>query len=80
MISPVLSQGSTSVEVYFPQQNWFDFYTFQQVSNGKSPMNITLDTPLEKVQIHIMGSLKLRKNSDKFRRRNHSNATTRLFH
>lgn len=27
MISPVLKEGETSVQVYFPDDTWYDYYT-----------------------------------------------------
>jgi len=52
LISPVVDPGRTTVLAYLPQDNWYDFYSNHlQDSNGW----ISLDAPLEKINIHIRG-------------------------
>ncbi|OWF38082.1 sucrase-isomaltase, intestinal-like [Mizuhopecten yessoensis] len=36
MIAPVLQQGKTQVDVYFPVGRWFDYYTGQEVKSSSS--------------------------------------------
>ncbi|KAL6079351.1 P-type domain-containing protein [Balamuthia mandrillaris] len=53
LVSPVLQQGQTELDVYFPKDVWYDFWSNEQVTNGKSAQWITLDTPLDKIQLHV---------------------------
>ncbi|KAI9504988.1 glycoside hydrolase family 31 protein [Coemansia spiralis] len=53
LISPVITEGATSVDALFPQGIWYDWYTYSQIQ-GKNK-NITLDAPLEHVNVHIRG-------------------------
>lgn len=50
MISPVLQQGATSVTAYLPAGVWYDFWTYQPVSNGGGK-HLTLDTPIDHIQV-----------------------------
>ncbi len=51
MVSPVLTQGATTVDAYFPDTNWYDFYTFEPVPyNGE---NVTLESPIETINVRI---------------------------
>jgi alpha-glucosidase len=56
LISPVLTQGATSVSAYFPQQYWYSFADqsfFLDASNGGQWK--TLSTPLTTVNVHVKG-------------------------
>eukprot|EP00163_Fabomonas_tropica_P028458 TRINITY_DN5799_c0_g1_i1.p1 TRINITY_DN5799_c0_g1~~TRINITY_DN5799_c0_g1_i1.p1 ORF type:complete len:964 (-),score=240.45 TRINITY_DN5799_c0_g1_i1:111-3002(-) len=54
LISPVLTQGATSVSAYFPKGfRFFDFYTYNEVQHSGSP--ITLQAPLNVINVHIAG-------------------------
>lgn len=56
LVSPVLTQGATSVTAYFPKARWYDFFTRDLVSaSGGEPM--TLDTPLGNIQVHVRGGV-----------------------
>lgn len=48
--------GATSVTAYFPKARWYDFFSraVVSVSGGESK---TLDTPLEKIQVHVRGGV-----------------------
>lgn len=54
MISPVLEQGATSVSVYFPPGHWYDFWNHTLITRG-APKRITLNTPIDKIQVHVRG-------------------------
>jgi len=53
LISPVLDQGKTNVEAYFPDARWFDYYTGEEV--GKRKSHVTLDAPLDHIPLHVRG-------------------------
>lgn len=56
LISPVVTQGATSVEAYFPQGYWYDFTTHQLVVDASAgPKTLVLSTPLTSVNVHILG-------------------------
>mmetsp|Transcript_903 Transcript_903/g.1143 ORF Transcript_903/g.1143 Transcript_903/m.1143 type:complete len:395 (-) Transcript_903:48-1232(-) len=53
MVAPVLDQGATSVDAYFPAAVWYDFYNYTQfVSTGESK---TLNAPLDFIPLYILG-------------------------
>ncbi|XP_075905811.1 sucrase-isomaltase, intestinal [Nelusetta ayraudi] len=53
LITPVLDQGATKVEGYFPDARWYDYHTGTRMADrGKV---VTLDTPLNKINLHIRG-------------------------
>ncbi|XP_070581150.1 lysosomal alpha-glucosidase-like [Ptychodera flava] len=54
LISPVLDQDATSVQAYFPDDRWYDFYTGDIVTNTSSQGKyITLDAPTDKLNLHV---------------------------
>jgi alpha-glucosidase (family GH31 glycosyl hydrolase) len=57
LISPVVYEGSDSVEAYFPTGSlWYDFYTTElAVDASTKGITKTLDTPLTSVNVHIRG-------------------------
>lgn len=59
LISPVLTQGATTVGAVFPGigqgERWYDWYDLQEVKGVKSGENVTLDAPLEKIRVHVRG-------------------------
>lgn len=56
LISPVLNQGATSVNAYFPQGYWYNFQTrsFDIDASAKGIWK-TLDTPLTATNVHVKG-------------------------
>ena len=52
MITPVLLQNATQVNAYFPDDTWYDYETGELIPGI---VNITLDTPLDKINIHMRG-------------------------
>ncbi|KAJ2642413.1 hypothetical protein IW137_002732, partial [Coemansia sp. RSA 1287] len=53
LVSPVLTQGARSVDAVFPTGRWYDWYTHAHI-NGHNT-NVTLDAPLEHINVHIRG-------------------------
>jgi alpha-glucosidase (family GH31 glycosyl hydrolase) len=52
--SPVITQGATSVNAYFPgTDGWYDYYTGQFVSKGQEVK--TLNAPWDYINIHVRG-------------------------
>jgi len=54
LVSPVIEENSTSVEVYLPKDTLYDFHTGKKIKGeGK---NITLaDIPFDEIPLHIIG-------------------------
>lgn len=56
LLSPVLDQGATSVNAYFPQGLWYDFQTRSLAVDASSGgLSKTLSTPLTATNVHILG-------------------------
>jgi len=56
LISPVLHQGMTSVNAYFPQHLWYSFKDFSlAVDASEGGKYVNLATPLTEVNVHIKG-------------------------
>ena len=53
MVSPVLEAGKTSVDVYFPDSRWFDYYQGREVYSRGS--TATLPAPLNFINVHLRG-------------------------
>nr|XP_058944408.1 maltase-glucoamylase-like [Pocillopora verrucosa] len=53
LISPVLDEGRTAVNAYFPDDRWYDFYTGKEMSSRKS--HLALDAPLDHIPLHVRG-------------------------
>ncbi|NXG31947.1 SUIS protein, partial [Dromaius novaehollandiae] len=53
MIAPVLQEATRSVDVYFPEAPWFDYYTVLPASWLKS--YATVDAPLNKIPLFLRG-------------------------
>lgn len=55
MIMPVLDQGATSVNAYFPAGIWYDFPSYSQIVSGYSGTWKQLDAPLEVIRLAVRG-------------------------
>jgi len=62
LCSPVLSEGETSVNAYFPgTDGWFDYYTGQMVTKGRESKR--LSAPWNYMPLHVRGGSVIVKNS-----------------
>ncbi|XP_072039745.1 sucrase-isomaltase, intestinal-like [Amphiura filiformis] len=53
LITPVLDQGATDVDAYFPDARWYDYYTGAEVGLRKKTVN--LDAPMDYIPLHVRG-------------------------
>jgi alpha-glucosidase (family GH31 glycosyl hydrolase) len=60
LVSPVVDQGSTSVNAYFPQGVWYNFaersFAYDTSSGGATE---TISTPLTSINVHVRGGVVL---------------------
>lgn len=54
MVIPVLTQGATSVNGYFPAGVWYDYYTLAGMSFSQGT-NLNLNAPLDTIPLYILG-------------------------
>ena len=50
MPCPVSEYGARSREVYFPEGDWYDFYSGARMSGGRS---LTVDAPYERIPLYV---------------------------
>ncbi|XP_066846669.1 sucrase-isomaltase, intestinal-like [Anser cygnoides] len=50
-----LEKGARSVDVYFPEATWFDYYTGYKVPSAWRGTYATVDAPLNKIPLFIRG-------------------------
>ncbi|KAJ5079837.1 acid alpha glucosidase relate [Anaeramoeba ignava] len=59
LVTPVLEEGATSVEGYFPNSDWYDYWSGEKILTKNSTLkfgkNLTLDAPLDKINVAIRG-------------------------
>eukprot|EP01136_Pigoraptor_vietnamica_P014105 Opistho-1_new@55911 len=55
LVSPVLTQGATTVSAYFPAGVWYDFYTHAVAVSSSQGSTLQLAAPLEKINLHVRG-------------------------
>ncbi|CAC5405509.1 Probable maltase-glucoamylase 2,Alpha-glucosidase,Sucrase-isomaltase, intestinal,Lysosomal alpha-glucosidase,Probable alpha-glucosidase Os06g0675700,Maltase-glucoamylase, intestinal [Mytilus coruscus] len=53
LVTPVLEQGKSSVEGYFPKQRWYNYYDGTEFA--VSGQRITVDAPLPIIPLHLRG-------------------------
>jgi alpha-glucosidase (family GH31 glycosyl hydrolase) len=54
LITPVLTQGATTVTGYFPNANWYSFWDGTPLGTTGT---VTLSCPMEDIQIHVRGGI-----------------------
>ncbi|XP_077984553.1 sucrase-isomaltase, intestinal-like [Glandiceps talaboti] len=47
--------GETSVDVYFPNARWYDYYTGEEVSPSNIGSQATLNAPMNYMPLHVRG-------------------------
>eukprot|EP01133_Synstelium_polycarpum_P007838 gene7838-9198_t len=57
LVSPVLVQGAVTVSAYFPTDTWYDFFTGAPVPTTQVGTTVTLDAPLDKINVHVRGGI-----------------------
>jgi alpha-glucosidase (family GH31 glycosyl hydrolase) len=50
MVAPVCKQGTTFIDMYFPEGTWIDYWTNEELSGGKSEV---VDAPLEQMPLYV---------------------------
>lgn len=53
LVSPVLEEGATSVDAYFPQDLWYDFYTGAVLDTSSGASWETLPAPITHIPVHV---------------------------
>lgn len=53
LISPVLEQDAVSVDAYFPNGRFYDYFTGQEEATRGD--KVTLNTPMDKINVHVRG-------------------------
>ncbi|KAL8151624.1 hypothetical protein V2J09_021432 [Rumex salicifolius] len=53
LVSPVLKQGETSVEAYFPRGNWFNLFDYSNSVSVPSGTIVNLSAPRDQINAHI---------------------------
>ncbi|CAH1245726.1 MGAM [Branchiostoma lanceolatum] len=57
LISPVLTPDTTTVDAYFPDTPWYAYFTGQEVEGQYRGQTVTLDAPLDKINVHVRGGV-----------------------
>ncbi|NXT93902.1 SUIS protein, partial [Anhinga rufa] len=55
MIAPVLQEATRSVDIYFPEAPWFDYYTGHKLPSTWNKNYATVAAPLSKIPLFIRG-------------------------
>ncbi|XP_072978361.1 alpha-xylosidase 1-like [Typha angustifolia] len=53
MVSPVLTQGATSVKAIFPPGTWYNLFDMTSAVVSKDEHYVTLDAPLNEINVHV---------------------------
>ncbi|KAL8187965.1 UNVERIFIED_CONTAM: putative maltase-glucoamylase 2 [Gekko kuhli] len=53
LISPVLQQGQTELDAYFPDARWYDYYTDTDI--GQRKLFKLLQAPMDHINLHLRG-------------------------
>ncbi|XP_075908883.1 lysosomal alpha-glucosidase-like [Petromyzon marinus] len=55
MVAPVLSEGATTVEVYFPDARWYSYYTGEEVPASWRRSSARVAAPLDRIPLFLRG-------------------------
>ncbi|KAI8515161.1 hypothetical protein Bbelb_077520 [Branchiostoma belcheri] len=55
LISPVLTPDTVTVDAYFPDTRWYDYFTGHEVEGQYRGQTVTLAAPLNKINVHVRG-------------------------
>ncbi|XP_072048876.1 sucrase-isomaltase, intestinal-like [Amphiura filiformis] len=55
LITPVLEEGATSVEGYFPDARWYDYYTGEELESVYRGTTKVLSAPMDYINLHVRG-------------------------
>lgn len=53
MVSPVLDQNKTELNVLFPPGSWYNMFDMTKVMVSKETHYLTLDAPLHVINVHL---------------------------
>ncbi|XP_057960784.1 alpha-xylosidase 1 [Malania oleifera] len=53
MVSPVLDQGKSEVEAFFPPGTWYSLFDMTETITSKAARYVTLNAPLHVVNVHL---------------------------
>ncbi|PVH81316.1 glycoside hydrolase family 31 protein [Cadophora sp. DSE1049] len=54
LVSPVTEDNGTSVEIYLPEDTFYDFKTYEKIDGTGAKLNLT-DIPFTEIPLHIRG-------------------------
>ncbi|KAG0478032.1 hypothetical protein HPP92_012751 [Vanilla planifolia] len=55
LVSPVLEQGKTTVEAYFPRGRWFNLFDHNDTVEVSPGNQVTLEAPQDTINVHVRG-------------------------
>ncbi|KAJ1671674.1 hypothetical protein GGF38_000626 [Coemansia sp. RSA 25] len=53
LVSPVIAEGATTVDAFFPAGLWYDWYDYSVTTGANA--NVCLSAPLEHINVHVRG-------------------------